>query len=950
MFSWKPIHLEAAQYLLKFEVRQGELIALAMRMQDAGLKVISLTDEDERGNAIPLAEIDPFTFLAIFNRGMSDANRRANWEFVKKEWALSAPVPGDFTGIPVAQNMKSWLFPWAKNRDPAHIPALWKLFKEAVSGGGIEAINGNTFDECLGYTGVGLTNLTSGMFWISPESFASTDKKNVEYALLEGVEPPAKSYASYKDWLALVVRLSKGDLAQFSHDAHEHFTGFHLSESQMEVLWRRFESRIPGFIDFENPGKPFVDTEVASKHQLLSAFQNELGRKGIQAAIDEGRAAQVPLQLRSLIEKHSGFSNFRDWNDTFPESEDDSAKVFSAFLNVTSRPWNGPLDIDDLIKVIQSTGCQANWSLLSVLLWLLRPETYFPVKISFFRKLAQELGIDFPKKRPTGALFQTLLQFGRAFWSALEPWKPKDWIDVQSFIWVVCPGTFGAENMGPPFQRIFESVVMAETVFAFFGRVIKALGYDEPHLHGAITFSNPPSSPTCFNLTVGRMYVAKFDCRTPETIRLTYSINRPPTEEEKTGKTVFADTPDGEGFRTKSVAFASILSGEVKEWEEFASGVRKIGDFFAGRTTNSYKKSHVPELVEMALDAKICEAFLKKGLPIGYNSTETGGADEGGEEFEEEEKESKPHNSRVSDGDATFPIFDRDEELPKLFLDDEEFDHILTLLKRKKNIVLAGAPGTGKTFLAKKLGYAILEHKDTSRVKTIQFHQSFSYEDFVMGYRPDGEGFTLKKGIFYDFCEQARLDPLKEHFLIIDEINRGNLSKIFGELLMLIEHDKRNLSDAVRLAYSDPEDPPFFVPPNLHLIGSMNTADRSLALVDYALRRRFAFIEMKPGFGHNKFEAWLEEENGLSPSWIERIQQRMIALNDKISNDTYNLGAGYCIGHSFFCPPGKVEDPVGWYRDVIQYEIYPLLQEYWIDTPDKANDARKALLADLPKE
>lgn len=950
MFSWKPIHLEAAQYLLKFEDRQDELIALAKRMQDAGLKVISLTDEDEQGNAIPLAEIDPFTFLAIFNRGMSDANRRANWEFVKKEWALSARVPGDFTGIPVAQNMKSWLFPWAKNRDPDHIPALWKLFKEAVSGGGIEAINGNTFDECLGYTGVGLTNLTSGLFWVSPESFASTDKKNAEYASLEGVEPPAKSYASYKDWLAAVVGLSKGNLAQFSHDAHDHFTGFHLSESQMEILWRRFESRIPGFTDFENPGKPFSDSELAYKHVLLDAFQKELGREGIHAAIDEGNAAGIASRLRLLIEEHSNFSNFRDWNSAFPDSEKDAAKVFRAYLEATDHPWNGPLDIDDLIGVIHSTGCQANWSLLSVLLWLLRPETYFPVKISYFRKLAQELEIDFPQKKPTGALFQTLLQFGRAFWTALESWKPKDWIDVQSFMWCVSPGTCRNEGMGDPFPRLFESWIMAETVFTLFGRVIDAIGYENPRQHGAITFSNPPSNPTCLNLTIGRMYVATFDCRKPGEIRLTYSLNRPPTEKEKAEKVVFADNPAGEAFNMKSTPLSVILSEDSQEWKDFASSTRKIGDFFADRTTNSYKRSHIPELVEMALDEQKRETYLNEGLSIGFNSADADKEGERTDDFEGDEQEEEAGDSRVSDGGATFPIFDRDEELPKLFLDDEEFDHILTLLKRKKNIVLAGAPGTGKTFLAKKLGYAILEHKDTSRVKTIQFHQSFSYEDFVMGYRPDGEGFTLKRGIFYDFCEQARLDPLKEHFLIIDEINRGNLSKIFGELLMLIEHDKRNISDAVRLAYSDAGDPPFFVPPNLHLIGSMNTADRSLALVDYALRRRFAFIEMKPGFGHNKFEAWLEEENGLSHSWIERIQQRMIALNEKISNDTYNLGAGYCIGHSFFCPPGKVENPVGWYRDVIQYEIYPLLQEYWIDTPDKANDARKALLADLPKE
>jgi len=343
---------------------------------------------------------------------------------------------------------------------------------------------------------------------------------------------------------------------------------------------------------------------------------------------------------------------------------------------------------------------------------------------------------------------------------------------------------------------------------------------------------------------------------------------------------------------------------------------------------------HRKELYEMCFNPKALKKYLDEGLPDSIESEEA---------FEDAEPELE------NGGTRTWPIFNRERELSKLFLDEDWFDHVTGLLARKKNLVLAGAPGTGKTFLAARLAYAILGYEDEERVRTIQFHQSFSYEDFVMGYRPSGDaGFVLRHGVFYDLCVRAASDPDSPYFLVIDEINRGNLSKIFGELMMLIEHDKRSSKHAVRLAYADAEDTPFHVPPNLHIIGTMNTADRSLALVDYALRRRFAFVEMAPGFDHANFDAWLRNQAQLPPAWIDLVVQRMADLNAEITADTYNLGRGYCIGHSFFTPPEKIANPSSWYWDVIRYEIHPLLQEYWIDDPAKADAMRDKLLADLP--
>ena len=284
--------------------------------------------------------------------------------------------------------------------------------------------------------------------------------------------------------------------------------------------------------------------------------------------------------------------------------------------------------------------------------------------------------------------------------------------------------------------------------------------------------------------------------------------------------------------------------------------------------------------------------------------------------------------------------------LSQVYISRKEYESIVSLLRHKKNIILKGAPGVGKTFAAKRLAYSMMGEKDDSRVKTVQFHQSCSYEDFVEGYRPaeDG-GFSLSDGIFKKFCSLARAHSDLDHFFIIDEINRGNLSKIFGELLMLIESDKRGEEYSADLIYSGDS---FSVPENLYIIGMMNTADRSLAMIDYALRRRFAFYTMKPAFDDPTFKSQYEN---VSCELFHKAISAVENLNKVILSDS-SLGAGFEIGHSYFCKkPEEINDVM--VKNIITYEIIPTIEEYWFDNADRLNTERqklKALISDTDGE
>ena len=365
----------------------------------------------------------------------------------------------------------------------------------------------------------------------------------------------------------------------------------------------------------------------------------------------------------------------------------------------------------------------------------------------------------------------------------------------------------------------------------------------------------------------------------------------------------------------------------------------KTGDMVIGYESNPVKQVVALCKVSVEQDGKEISFEKIEGLssPVDYNTLKSC------PELEKMEYFQSPQGSlfKLTKGEYDFildiirevnpiltddkiDVYNKTDFLDEVYMSEDRYENLVGVLRNKKNIILQGAPGVGKTFAARRLAWSMMGEKDDSRVEFIQFHQNYSYEDFVMGYKPSGDGFELKYGVFYRFCQKAANQPDKEHFFIIDEINRGNMSKIFGELLMLIENDYRGTK--ATLAYNGLS---FSVPKNLYIIGMMNTADRSLAMIDYALRRRFSFFDVEPGFDSEGFTNY---QNRLNNETLNDLIAKVKELNREIALDK-SLGKGFCIGHSYFCGKDACTDE--WLHAIVDYDILPMLREYWFDDAAK---------------
>jgi 5-methylcytosine-specific restriction enzyme B len=721
MFTWIPIHEEAAKRLLDFKDRQTDLIDILARMHAAGLVAIPIMDRGADGSGFQLKEINPFLFLANFNRGIRLDNRQALWSFLKEEWNLKSPVPDDYDGLPVANKMNSWFMPYAATRIREHVPLLWEFFEHMMDIK-TDGLDRDLMQKSIDLFKIKLPMLSMGMFWACPRKWIATDGKNLEYAASKGVSIKPVTAADYLNWLPKIREAIGGDGVEFSRQAH---------------LW--------------------------------AISEKSGGKSGICKA---GKSLWWQRYFETEKQTHAAFDLIRD-----------------ACI---------------ALGVSDSKGGTAQ-------------------RVSFTN----------------------------------------------------------IKGKGSEWLRLNCSNILVLQI-------------------GAVESGMPNAS-----------FIMRADEQQGEFV---------PQE-------LFAKPCNGHEMGFCNANLADLIEKDSIARDMFFRALGDVTATYKNIINRNFENAHRPMLLSAAFHPK------SRGYIFAYGPKRPPAEEKG-----------------FSDPSPTSASYTKIDALMDLFMPEENVNRAIALLKRKKNVILQGAPGTGKTFLARRLAYLLMGEADPCRAPMVQFHQSTAYEDFIQGYRPDGNGgFELKNGIFHEFCRRAAEDQQGRPFVfIIDEINRGNLSKIFGEIMMLIESDKRGTPYAVPLAYASSQDETFHIPENVFVIGTMNTADRSLSLVDYALRRRFAFLDVAPGFASPVFESHMLDR-GVKPKLLAAIRERMTAINDMIEGDTHNLGKGYRIGHSFFVPGADVSPDFGWYAEVVHHEILPLLGEYWVDDEKSLKAAEQNLMAGIPE-
>ncbi len=813
-FDWVPFYQEFADKLLPFKGNRRELIDKVIKMFDVtGINMPSLETDNQ------IVDMDPFTVFALFNKGLTNANRIAVLHAFKELFDVDAPVPTAFDGIPVVNNMSATFYWFKRDRAEHDIDHLWNLFEASIILADDDTTVARTrfsaiFDQVIMQNGI-RWNITMGLYWIRPYYFLSLDSRNrgflstpTNFAFSENNEvlrlrtvPQAAQYLAIQDACKQTLQDDNRSLPELSYSAWI----LSSKERSTEVPDKRRRAAILRWF------RPLIEAlkELGGSATPPEAKERIIKREHLSD--DEITATRGKNNVNK-------FGNEVDW-----------ARNYLAASEYIDRSVKGTWTLTQKGKTVDMTDDLAEEIYKAVKKWNKQTPS------EEVNTLSEERGLHY---------------------------------------WLYAPGR-GAEM----WEKFYQDGIMA-------------LGWNE------INDLSEYASKSDLAQKVGEVYGSE-SSHSNDVLTLWQFCN-----EMQPGDIVFVKRgrKDILGMGTvTSEYFYDESSGEYPHYRQVNwtdKGHWKNEDAFAMKTLTDVTK--YTEFVEK-ITSKIIE--------------------------ERPRTEDKKGEVILPPPPPPIPPYSREDFLEDVYMPEQDYETLVSLIRTKKNVILQGAPGVGKTFAAKRLAYSMMGEKDAERVMMVQFHQSYSYEDFIMGFRPSEKGFELKHGAFYSFCKKAEEDSDNEYFFIIDEINRGNLSKIFGELFMLIESDKRGIE--LRLLYANEK---FSVPANVYIIGMMNTADRSLALLDYALRRRFAFFEMQPGFETDGFRTY---RMALNSERFDKLILCVENLNNVIAADE-SLGEGFRIGHSYFCNLKKADEQT--LSNIVEFELIPLLKEYWFDEPTKVKD------------
>ena len=811
-YSWIPFYKELSQKLLQFRSNRKPLVDWIYDNIDGSL--IKHFKDAPDGRRVP--DTDPFTVMAIINRGITYDKKVELCKKFKNYLNISVPAPQDFSGVPEMNNQRSNFIGFEHRRKDEDIDRLWNVFECAVLDKDIEkaydALNGQFLIKYI---------LSIGLFWIRPDKYLALDGNNRKKLVSLGIATFDGDFVPYKEYKGIMERLdAKMQSGEVNCTNYAEFSQF--AYVQNDGASKR-DTPKDGSVTYwlYSPGEGASKWSLCINAGLMCIGWDAMGDLSQYASREEMRDAVKKHYPTDGSAVNDSLAVWQFANEMKPGdvvfAKRGMYKIIGRGIVESDYMFNDNLTDFKHIRKVKWTDV-GEWDAVGKN--AMKTLTNITPYTDYVEKLNQL--IDGTSEQPAETT-------GKQYW----------WLVGNPKIWSLSGMKVGEEqqytlyNENGHNRKVFQNFLDAKA-----GDIV--IGYE----------ARPTQKVVCL------LEISKANDGKEIGFKKTESLLEP-------------------------IPFSTLKVTPGLEGMEYMKNQQ--GSFFKV-TADEYD---------------IIMEMVRRDNPIP-----------------KQEKKEK---------------YTKSDFLNEVFVSYLDYERLESLLLRKKNLILQGAPGVGKTFAAKRLAYAIMGEKDDNRVMQVQFHQNYSYEDFVMGYKPNEEGgFELKNGVFYRFCKRAAADSEHKYFFIIDEINRGNLSKIFGELLMLIENDYRD--KPIQLAYKDEM---FAVPSNLYIIGMMNTADRSLAMIDYALRRRFSFFEMKPGFNNAAFEEGIRK---LHDPQLNNLVKAIVELNKVIENDD-SLGSGFCIGHSYLCNLGYHYE----LENIVEYDIIPMLREYWFDNDERFNQEAQKL-------